>query len=232
MCPGSRASRGSESRPARTESSSSLSTTPRTSTSRPPSPGCAAAAPRSPARATASFTSPLRNADRTRDPNPTDHWRSMMPRPTVIVALPPDERAVVCGVLQEAGFPTAIVSGPADVFELLASGVPLGAAIVDAETDLSTAVAIDDELHAGGRAVPTLVIASDGQLDNLSHIAGAAGSEFVLRPYSAESLRWRIEAMVIRAQVADVAAETTDAVFFGGGVQVQWTSSAPIIVVF
>ena len=55
--------------------------------------------------------------------------------------------------------------------------------------------------------------------------------EIVLRPWSVDALRWRIEAMAIRAQVPTT--QSSDAVLPGGHVtSADWTPAAPVFAVF
>ena len=155
-----------------------------------------------------------------------------MRRPTVIVALSPDERAIVCAELEAAGFPTAIVVGNQDLAEVLRAEDLAGAAILDAEMDIEAATGLADQLAAEGRGIPILMVAADSQLERLAARPDAARTEFVMRPYSADSIRWRIEAMCIRSQVAGAASTSEDAVMTGGDIQMSWGQRAPVVAVF
>ena len=155
-----------------------------------------------------------------------------MRRQTVIVAMSSEERGAVCAELEGAGFPTAIVNGPSDLAGTLRGTEEFGGAILDAEFDLETATTMADLLKGGGRSIATLVIAADSQLEKLIALPGGGDFEYVMRPYSPDSIRWRIEAMVIRSQTAGEAATARDAVFSGGDIQMTWGHRAPVVAVF
>jgi pilus assembly protein CpaE len=57
-------------------------------------------------------------------------------------------------------------------------------------------------LHDDDRNIPALMVVAARALDRMS-LAGKArvNDEYFTRPYSAESLRWRVEAMLIRAEI-------------------------------
>ena len=64
----------------------------------------------------------------------------------------------------------------------------------------------------------------------LSNAAGAVEDEYFTRPYSAESLRWRVEAMCIRSQTID---DGSGPVLQGGPIETDgWAHRAAVIVVF
>ncbi len=126
-----------------------------------------------------------------------------MARAAVAIALPPDEREPVSAELREAGFEPIAVTRPDDLAALLQSGVGIAVAILDGETDFDTSLEFYSVLQEDGRSIPALMVVSTRALDRLASHATADDDEYFTRPYSAESLRWRVEAMCIRSQVVD-----------------------------
>ena len=128
-----------------------------------------------------------------------------MARPAVVIALPPDEAAPVATELRDAGFPSITVTQPDQLEALLASRRDIAVAILDGETDFDRSLEYYGLLREGGRSVPALMVVSPRTLEQLvSHpTASSVEDEYFTRPYSAESLRWRVEAMCIRSQTVD-----------------------------
>src|SRR5262245_56969171 len=139
-----------------------------------------------------------------------------MRRPTILVGVASEERNDVCAELEDAGFPVAIITSAADLDVTLRGTPGIGAAILDSDSDLETALSQADRLGQVVTRIPTLVIANGDQLEAWAGRPDGEAFEYVLPPYSADSLRWRIEAMCIRSQTADEAATAEDAVFSGG----------------
>jgi len=151
-------------------------------------------------------------------------------RTTIALALPEEEREGLPELFAEAGFGAIVGRGAADLAAMLSIGAHVGLAIIDAGERPGETIALVREARAGlGRALPVLYVASGGALEELTE--GLEDSdELLLRPVNAETLRWRLEAMTIRAQVGDGAAGET--VFASGNVQADWLSSPPILSVF
>jgi MinD-like ATPase involved in chromosome partitioning or flagellar assembly len=117
----------------------------------------------------------------------------------------------VSAELAEAGF-EAIEVADADQLESLLENRPdVGLAILDGESNFDSTIEMYSMLHDGDRNVACLMVVSSTALDRLS-LAGRArvNGEFVTRPYSAASLRWRVEAMLIRAETMLIRAEALD----------------------
>jgi pilus assembly protein CpaE len=72
--------------------------------------------------------------------------------------------------------------------------------------------------------------AEEGELDGLEAAGVDQTDEIMLRPFSVEALRWRLEAMSIRAQVPTTAGG--DSVLAGGNVDADWAPAAPVFAVF
>ena len=155
-----------------------------------------------------------------------------MARPSIVIALPPAEDALVTAELREAGFGTISVRHPDDLEALLAERRDVGVAIHDGETDFGTSLEYWSLLHEDGRSIPALMVVSPATLDRLSGNVSAAtiDDEYLTRPYSAESLRWRVEAMCIRSQVVD---DGSGPVLQGGPVAADaWERRGTIVAVF
>ena len=132
-----------------------------------------------------------------------------MGRPAVAIALPDAEFEAVSEHLEEAGFEPVQVHSCAELSGLLSRRQDVGVAILDGETDLDATLEMYSELHERGRDVPALIVVTPRTMDHFA-LAGRAraNDEYFTRPYSAESLRWRVEAMMIRAGVGEQEAGT------------------------
>jgi pilus assembly protein CpaE len=153
-----------------------------------------------------------------------------MPRPIVAVALPPDESAVVSGELAAAGFEPATIMDPADLTALLADGRRVDVAILDPDTDLDSSCELYSLLHTDGRSIPALLMVDDRSLERMIE-TGAPDDEYLSRPYSPESIRWRIEAMCIRSATVD---DGSGAAVLGGDHAIGrgYADLATVLVVF
>ena len=127
-----------------------------------------------------------------------------MPRPAVAVALPLAESGPVIAELREAGFDAIPVDDAAALETLLTERRDVAVAILDGEGDFEGSLDLYAVLHENGRAIPALMVVSDRTLERFAGIhEPGADDEYLTRPYSAESIRWRIEAMCIRGQTVD-----------------------------
>lgn len=131
-----------------------------------------------------------------------------MLRPTVVLALPRIEVEAITTELQDAGYAVAAVERPAELAALLEAGTEVAVAVLDAEADFDALLDYHALLHEAGRSIPALIIVPVPMLERLTELTGAAagGDEYMHRPYTAESVRWRIEAMCIRSQTPVTAA--------------------------
>ena len=154
-----------------------------------------------------------------------------MARPAVVVALPKGESGPVLSELADAGFEALEVASPGDLETVLAKRADIGVAILDGETDFDESLEYYSVLHDGGRSIPTLMVVSSRSFDRL--VTGAkesAEDEYLTRPYSAESMRWRIEAMCIRSQTVD---DGSGPILQNGPMTLEgWSRRATIVVVF
>jgi len=152
-------------------------------------------------------------------------------RPTIAIALPTDESVPVSAELREAGFTVVTVNHPDELEALLASTRNVAVAILDGETDFDTSLEYYGLLRDAGRAIPALMVVSPRTLDQLgSRAGGSVEDEYFSRPYSAESLRWRVEAMCIRSQTVD---DGSGPILQSGPLEADgWTHRATVIAVF
>jgi hypothetical protein len=114
--------------------------------------------------------------------------------------------------LAEAGYEAIPVLGADELEALLELRRDLRLAILDGEKDFDGTIEMYALLHEGERNVASLMIVSPNVIEGLSLATRARGNgEFVTRPYSASSLRWRVEAMLLRAEIMLVRAEVAGA---------------------
>jgi pilus assembly protein CpaE len=151
-------------------------------------------------------------------------------RPSIAVSLPDEESVPVAAELREAGFTVVTVSHPDELEAFLAGNRDVAVAILDGETDFDQSLEFYGLLRDGGRAIPALMVVSPRTLDKLGSASGSVEDEYFTRPYSAESLRWRVEAMCIRSQTVD---DGSGPILQSGPLEADgWTHPASVIAVF
>jgi len=153
-----------------------------------------------------------------------------MARPSIAIALPRDERGPVADALREADLDPVVVHRPEELEAHLAAGRDIAVGVLDVETDLDTSLEYYGLLHEAGRDIPALMVLSERALERTG--VGHAGSrdEYFTRPYSAESIRWRIEAMMIRRLAVD---DGSGAVIQTGPLTLDdWSRNGTLIAVF
>jgi len=124
-----------------------------------------------------------------------------VPRSAVAVFLPGSEFRAVRKRLTEAGFEAIEARTPGDVEKLLAGRPDLNVAILDTETDFDGSISMYSVLRRGDRDINILMLVPPQSLGRIGLNRGVdSRDEYFTRPYSAESLRWRIEAMLLRAE--------------------------------
>src|SRR5688500_11483105 len=128
-----------------------------------------------------------------------------MARPAIAVALPADEQRQVLAELRDAAFDAIAIHRPDDLDALLGSRRDIAVAILDGESDFDTSLEYYSLLRDGGRQIPALMVLSPRALDRLSGMSSGSSveDEYFSRPYSVDSLRWRVEAMCIRSATVD-----------------------------
>lgn len=155
-----------------------------------------------------------------------------MARHAIAIALPRGEREPVAASLREGGLDPIIVEDPAQLAELLNHRSDVAVAVLDGETDFDESLEYYAELHTTGRDIPALMVLAPGTLDRISGLGGAASArdEYLTRPFPAEALRWRIEAMLIRRMTVD---DGSGAVIQGGPLGPgAWGKRAAFVAVF
>ncbi|HLA15271.1 MAG TPA: ParA family protein, partial [Candidatus Limnocylindrales bacterium] len=154
-----------------------------------------------------------------------------MSRPTIAVGLPGLERDAVIAALAAAEFGTVAIEAPADLAAVIEAELPIGLAVLDAGDDPAGLLETIATLRLREHAIPLLVVVSDAQLDLLLGDDGLAPSdEVVSRPLDPDAIRWRAEAMLIRAQAT--AGHAEGAVMTHGQVEAGWAARSPIIAIF
>ena len=127
-----------------------------------------------------------------------------MARPAVACSLPAGELEHVSRGLTDAGFPVFRAATAEELGALVRDRRDIGLAIIDGETDFDAALEMYEHLHGGDRSIPTLMVVSPRAFDQFVVRQRADDTtEYFTRPYDVEALRWRVEAMLIRAQTFD-----------------------------
>jgi Flp pilus assembly CpaE family ATPase len=156
-----------------------------------------------------------------------------MGRQAIVVALPRDEQVAVIRELTEAGFEALAVTTPEDLETILNGRREIGVAILDGESDFDRSLEFYSLLHDSDRDIPALMVVSPRALDRLAGAATKANidDEFFTRPYSTDSLRWRIEAMLIRSVTID---DGSGPILQSGGdfETESWSKRATIVSIF
>jgi pilus assembly protein CpaE len=123
-----------------------------------------------------------------------------VPRSAVAISLPGSEFRDVRKHLTEAGFEAIEVKSPSDVEKLLAKRSDVNVAILDTEADFDSSIEMYGLLRGRDPNIYILMLVPPNSLGRIGLNRGVdPHDEYFTRPYSAESLRWRIEAMLIRA---------------------------------
>jgi pilus assembly protein CpaE len=149
-------------------------------------------------------------------------------RPAIVIALPQSERNVVADELRTAGFEAIVIASPDELESLLASRRDVAVAILDGESDFTESLEFYSLLHEGSRDIPALMVMSPKALDRMW--SAASSDEFFSRPYTADSIRWRVEAMCIRSVTID---DGSGPVIQGGSMEMgDWTRRATVVAIF
>ena len=124
-----------------------------------------------------------------------------MPRSAVAIALPRLEFEAVREHLVEAGYDAILVRSDLELEMLLRTRDDISLAVLDGENDFDGTLEMYASLHDSDRNIPALLLMPPRVLGRMG--LGGRGSvkdEYFTRPYSPESLRWRVEAMLIRVE--------------------------------
>jgi pilus assembly protein CpaE len=149
-------------------------------------------------------------------------------RPAIVIALPPAERGHVTDELRAAGFEAITIGNPDELEALLAVRRDIAVAILDGESDFDLSLEYYGLLHEGNRNVPALMVMSPETLDRM--FSPTSADEFFSRPYTADSIRWRVEAMCIRSVTVD---DGSGPIIQGGSMEMgDWSRRATVIAIF
>ena len=154
-----------------------------------------------------------------------------MARHAIVVALPTAESDPVCFELAAAGFEAIAVQAPYQLEALLDSRRDVAVAILDGEIGPDELVAYQHTLRERGRAIPALTVVTPSAYEELAVAEDdGSGDEYFTRPYSADSIRWRVEAMCIRRETVD---DGSGPVLAAGEIGSEaWNRRATVIAVF
>jgi cellulose biosynthesis protein BcsQ len=149
-------------------------------------------------------------------------------RPAIVIALPPAERGPVTDELRAAGFEAITIGTPNELDALLAVRRDIAVAILDGESDFDLSLEYYGLLHEGTRKIPALMVMSPQTLDKM--FSPSSADEFFSRPYTADSIRWRVEAMCIRSVTVD---DGSGPIIQGGSMEMgDWSRRATVIAIF
>jgi len=152
-------------------------------------------------------------------------------RPSIAISLAEPERSELAAALADAGYNTIQLAPGESIVEAFSAATPTLIAVVDVAGDPEGAVARVEEARRGRAGhLSVMFLAGDAELDGLESAGLDDVDEIVLRPMSVDAIRWRVEAMAIRAQVPTE--NSSDAVLSGGNVDSTWTPAAPVFAVF
>ena len=127
-----------------------------------------------------------------------------MARPAVVIVLPPSESIPVSAELQTAGFEVLVADEPSDLTGTLATRRDIAVAILDGESDEELVGEYWDAIQHASRPIPALIVIPADAYERMIEMPDdGSGNEYFTRPYSAESIRWRVEAMCIRRETVD-----------------------------
>ena len=127
-----------------------------------------------------------------------------MARPAIVVALPPAEADPVGAELLAAGFEVIAVEEPTELIAALATRRDVAIAVLDGEADEDETGEYWVALLKAGRRIPALTVVSAASYQRLAEMDDdGSGNEYFTRPYSPDSIRWRVEAMCIRRDTVD-----------------------------
>ena len=151
-----------------------------------------------------------------------------MARPAIVVALPVTERKIVADELRSAGFEAIQIGAPDELEAMLEHRRDIAVAILDGETDLDTSLEYYGLLHERSHKIPALMVMSPSAMDRM--FSPSSADEFFSRPYTADSIRWRIEAMCIRSMTVD---DGSGPIIQSGSLEMgDWSRRATVLAIF
>jgi pilus assembly protein CpaE len=151
-------------------------------------------------------------------------------RPTILAALPPSDQDGVVQELLGAGFAVVEARTPADLVAVSTSTEVFALAVIDTTVEPEATIAALAELRRHRDGFATLFVASAESFEVVDRAGLGPNDELALRPVTPDSIRWRVEAMVIRSS-ADASSGEVDSVIAGEAL-FQLNAGAPILAVF
>ncbi|HEX3265000.1 MAG TPA: AAA family ATPase, partial [Candidatus Limnocylindrales bacterium] len=152
-------------------------------------------------------------------------------RPAIAVALSQPEQAQVVEALTDAGFDPIQLGSNTKLSEAFSPRNQRLIVVLDVAGDPVRAVARAREARRGRPGSLAVVFVVDGgELDGLEAAGLGEADEILLRPFEVDALRWRVEAMAIRAQVP--VTDGADPVLAGGRIETDLAPSARVYAVF
>ncbi len=151
-------------------------------------------------------------------------------RPAIALLLPATERDPVAAELHAGGYDPILLDHVRDLGTLLAERKDIAVGIIDAEVEPELASRAWSMLRASHHAIPALMIVNPASLDSLDLSGpGHEDDEYLTRPYSAEAIRWRVEAMCIRSVAVD---DGSGPVLQGSLAPGDWGRRGQLVAVF
>ena len=123
-------------------------------------------------------------------------------RPAVAILLPDPEADPVALELHAGGFDPIFVRHGRELAETLALRKEIVLAVIDPAADPDTDLDLLGGARPATRTSPALIVVDADALEDFDPSNGHPDDEYVIRPYSAESIRWRVEARCIRSATA------------------------------
>ena len=157
---------------------------------------------------------------------------SAVARPAVVVALPRGESAPVAAELRAAGFEADHRRQARRARGAARRRRDVAVAILDGETDFDQSLEYYSSCTtAAARSRPSWSSRRGrSTASSTGSTRPSVEDEYFTRPYSAESLRWRVEAMCIRSQTVD---DGSGPVLQSGPIEADgWARRATVIAVF
>jgi MinD-like ATPase involved in chromosome partitioning or flagellar assembly len=150
-------------------------------------------------------------------------------RPAVAILLPDSEADPVALELHAGGFDPIFVRHGRELAETLALRKDIVLAIIDPAADPDTDVDLRGGARPATRTGAALIVVDATSLEDFDPTGGHPDDEYVIRPYAAESIRWRVEAMCIRSAAID---DGSGPVLQGEIEQADWGRRGRVVAVF
>ena len=151
-----------------------------------------------------------------------------MARSVIVSTLSRAEHEPVAAEFRDADFELISVHRSDELEAILLDRSDVSMAIIDGDSDFGAALEHLAIVQSAEHEIATLMVLSPQALEHV-HSEDHAGVEYFTRPYSADSLRWRVEAMLIRANTFD---DGSGPILSGSADGVDWNRRAITVAVF